>query len=105
MTSEETYGTCVPNGFDGRVRRRGTAYGVSVRRAVSPGTGRYGVVCFLFGKMRNIRRIREGSVDAFGKLYDFILRKLDGEEADCGRARNTCRIVQEDGDFVIRLRL
>lgn len=103
MTSERMYGFCIPNEFDGWVWRRRTAYGVSIRRAVTFGMGHYGIVCFLFGKMRNIGRFREGSVDVSGKFYDFILRKLDVGEAESER-RDTLRIIRE-GDFVIRSRL
>lgn len=104
MTLEEMYEFCIPNEFDGRVWRWQTAYGVLTRHAVSFGMGHYGIVCYLFGKMRNIRCFREGSVDGFGEFYDFILRKLDEEEAEFER-RNTCRIIREEEDFVIWLRL
>ena len=100
MTLEEMYRFCIPNEFDGQVWQWAMAYGVLIKHAVSLGMSRYEIVCFLFEKMQNIRRFREGSVDEFSKFYDFILTKLDEEEAEVEQ-RNTCCIIQEDEDFVI----
>lgn len=100
MTLEEMYRMCIPNEFEGQVWQWEMVYGVLIKHAVSLGMSHYEIVCFLFGKMRNIRCFREGSVDEFSKFYDFILRKLDEEEAEFEQ-RNTCCIIQEEEDFVI----
>lgn len=99
MTLEEMYRMCIPNEFDGQVWQWEMVYGVLIKHAVSLGMSHYEIVCFLFGKMRNIRCFREGSVDEFSKFYDFILRKLDEEEAKQSNAN--CCIIQEEEDFVI----
>lgn len=99
MTLEEMYRMCIPNEFDGQVWQWEMVYGVLIKHAVSLGMSHYEIVCFLFGKMRNIRCFREGSVDEFSKFYDFILRKLDEEEVKQSNAN--CCIIQEDEDFVI----
>ena len=99
MTLEEMYRMCIPNEFEGQVWQWEMVYGVLIKHAVSLGMSHYEIVCFLFGKMRNIRCFREGSVDVFSKFYDFILRKLDEEEAEQSNAN--CCIIQEDEDFII----
>lgn len=100
MTLEEMYRFCVPNEFDGQVWQWQMLYGVLIKHAVELGMSHYEIACFLFGKMRNIRCFREGSIDEFSKFYDFILSKLDEEEAEFEQ-RNTCCIIQEEADFVI----
>ncbi len=100
MTLEEMYRFCVPNEFDGQVWQWEMAYSVLIKHAVELGLSRYEIVCFLFGKMRNIGCFREGSIDEFSKFYDFILSKLDEEETEYEQ-RNTCCIIEEEEDFVI----
>ena len=101
MTLEEMYRFCIPNEFDGQIWQWQMAYGVLIKHAVSLGMSRYEITCFLFGKMRNIRCFREGSVDEFSKFYDFILTKLDEEEAEVEQRNSNYCIIQEDEDFVI----
>lgn len=100
MTLEEMYRLCVPNEFDGQVWQWEMLYGVLIKHAVELGMSHYDIACFLFGKIRNIMRFREGSIDAFSKFYDFILRKLDEEETEA-KQRNTCCIIEEDEDFIV----
>ena len=100
MTLEEMYRLCVPNGFEGQVWQWEMLYGVLIKHAVELGMGHYEIACFLFGKMRNIRCFREGSVNDCSKFYEFVLSKLAEEEAEAAR-RNTCCIIEEDEDFVI----
>lgn len=99
MTLEEMYRMCIPNEFDGQVWQWEMVCGVLIKHAVSLGMSHYEIVCFLFGKMRNIRCFREGSVDEFSKFYDFILSKLD--EVEVEQSNTNCCIIQEEEDFVI----
>lgn len=101
MTLEEMYKFCIPNEFDGQVWQWHMLYGVLIKHAVELGMSRYEIICFLFGKMQNIRCFREGSLDEVSKFYDFILTKLDEEEAVVERRNTDYCIIQEDEDFVI----